>query len=109
MRKTWRATSASQIKTFKSCKRKWFRESVLGERQPPSKGALRGQAIHKELENYLLHGTPCQDGTALALCDLLPEGGSQTPFNVEVEFNWTPEGFPVPIRGFIDLALDENN
>ena len=105
----WNSTSASQIKNFQSCKRKWFRESVLGERQPPTKAALRGQEIHRQLEEYLINGSPCEDGTAQALSKLLPPAASQTPFNVEVKIEWTPEGWPVSVKGFIDLILEDEN
>lgn len=104
----WGHTSASQIKTYKSCPRKWYRESILGERQPAGPAALRGQAIHAELEKYLEHGTLPDDGTARALARMLPEGGTIPAEQIEKEFLWTPPDWEVPAKGFVDLCLPPN-
>ena len=105
----WARTSASQIKTFVSCPRKWWRESVAGERPPPSRAALRGQKIHAELERYLGEGEPVQDGTAHALTHLLPPAGTVSTDQIEVEFLFTPDGWPCPIKGFVDVAFPAHN
>lgn len=105
---SWGHTSASQIKTFRSCPRKWYRESVLGERQPAGPAALRGQAIHAELEDYLEHGTTPKDGTAQALTRMLPEGGTIPAEQIEVGFLWTPPEWKAPAKGFVDLCLPPN-
>ena len=106
MKKEFKRTSASQIKNFRSCKRKWFRESILGEKTPPSPGALKGQEIHKQVEDFLLHGVPVKDHLAGALIKMLPSTVVQEN-QVEYQFNFQPEGWKVPITGFIDVVFPE--
>lgn len=106
---TWRSTSPSQLSTFNDCRRKWWRISVNGERQPPTVSAQRGSRVHNELENYLMHAKPCVDGTAVAMTRHLAPAGSVDPALVEVGFEFTPQGWAVPIRGRIDLIELENN
>ena len=102
---SWTHTSASQLKTFRLCPRKWYRESILKERSPPTKATERGQKIHSELENYLIHGHHPEDTAARAMLSLLPSGGTVPPEQVEVEFLYMPQGWPIPIKGFVDLCL----
>jgi len=104
----WHHTSASQIKTFRSCHRKWYRESVLGEKRPAGPAALRGQAIHAELEEYLEKGTMPKDGTAQALTRMLPKGGTIPAERIEVGFLWIPPDWRAPAKGFVDLCLPPN-
>ena len=102
---SWGHASASQIKTFKSCPRKWFRESILGERPPAGPAALRGQKIHAELEDFLEHGIEPKDGTAQALAKMVPSSGLVPANQIEVGFLWTPSSWGVPAKGFVDLCL----
>jgi hypothetical protein len=102
--KKWGSTSPSQLSTFGDCKRKWWRVSVNGERQPPTAAAERGSKIHAELEAYLIKGEPLSDGTARAMAQLLPFAGHVPEHAVEVGFTWRPDGWPVPIRGRVDLV-----
>jgi hypothetical protein len=104
--KEFKRTSASQIKTFLSCKRKWYRESILGERADPGKGALLGQAIHKELEDHFIKGSPLKSPLAKALYDQVPKKNILSN-QVEVEFEFTPDQWPVPVKGYVDLVLDD--
>lgn len=48
--------SASQVKTFQRCNRKWFFEKVLGKRGPSTQAQRRGTAIHEALEVYIKTG-----------------------------------------------------
>ena len=105
----WRSTSPSQFSTFKDCKRKWWRISVNNERQPPTVSAQRGSRVHGELEEYLMHSVEPIDGTAQAMLRHLPPAGSVDPLYVEAGFSYTPDGFPVPIKGRIDLIEIEEN
>ena len=104
MSKPWRSTSPSQLSTFQDCARKWWRVSVNGERPPSTAAAERGSKIHEELENYLMHGREVSDGTARAMLSSLPPAGSVPSERVEVGFEWKPDGWPVPIRGRVDLV-----
>ena len=48
--------SASQVKTFQRCKRKWYFEKVEGKRGPSTQAQRRGTAIHDGLEQYVKTG-----------------------------------------------------
>ena len=104
----WRGTSPSQISTFKDCARKWWRISVNGERPPSSPAAERGSRVHEQIEAYLEHGTQPTDGAALAMLPNLPGAGSVAGELIEVAFAYTPPGWPVPIRGRVDLLDPEH-
>jgi hypothetical protein len=106
--KKWRGTSPSQISTFRDCARKWWRISVNGERQPSSPAAERGSRVHEQIEAYLEHGTQPTDGAALAMLPNLPEAGTVAGELIEVAFAYQPEGWPVPIRGRVDLLDPES-
>jgi RecB family exonuclease len=56
--KTFQYVSPSQISTFRSCKRQWYFQSILGIRAPQKPSAALGEAVHKQLEDYILNGTP---------------------------------------------------
>ena len=105
---SWRGTSPSQIATFRDCARKWWRISVNGERPPSSPAAERGSRVHEQIEAYLEHGTQPTDGAALAMLPNLPGAGSVAGELIEVDFAYTPPGWPVPIRGRVDLLDPEH-
>lgn len=50
--------SPSSMKTWSSCNRKWWWNKVMGVPDRGSAAAALGTAIHEELENWLLEGTP---------------------------------------------------
>lgn len=45
--------SASQLKTFDRCERKWAFEKIEGFRPPPNKSQELGTRVHKVIEDYL--------------------------------------------------------
>lgn len=49
--------SATQVATFRDCRRKWFLGYVVGYRGPQNAYAALGEHIHKVLEAYLDDGT----------------------------------------------------
>ena len=102
---TWGHASASQIKTFRRCSRKWWFEKIAGYRSPTSAAAELGKKIHSQLENYLLTGEQPESPIALAGLHHLPAPGSDVL--VEHELKYT-EGLAVPLIGFIDLIELEN-
>lgn len=103
-RRPWGATSPSQLSAFRLCARKWWRESVNGERRPSGPAAERGSLIHAQLEQYLEHGAPPDDGVARSMLRLLPGAASIPRAQIEVDFAFTPAGWPVPVRGRVDLV-----
>ena len=108
-RKTWDSTSPSQISTFRDCRRKWYRVSVLGERPPSTAAAERGTRVHEQLEQWLMNGVAPTDGTARAMMRALPKGGSVSPDLVEQGFDLTPKGWAARVRGRIDLIDPDTN
>ena len=108
-RKPWSATSPSQISTFRDCRRKWFRVSVLGERPPSTPAAERGTRVHEQLEQWLMNGIAPTDGTARAMMRALPKGGTVSPDLVEQSFDVTPPTWVARVRGRIDLIDPETN
>lgn len=75
-----------------------------GERTPSGPAAERGSAIHAELEAYLGEGVAPVDGVARSMLRALPAPGSIPRAQIEVDFSFTPEGWPVPVRGRVDLV-----
>ncbi len=55
-----RKVSASQVKDFNLCQRKWFIIHRLGERPPESDSLKDGTHLHEELEDYLVSGAILQ-------------------------------------------------
>ena len=55
--KEFKSTSASQITTFRDCKRLWFYQSIMGLPTPQRASAALGEAVHTQLEKYLDDGT----------------------------------------------------
>jgi hypothetical protein len=101
--------SASQIKTFRSCGRKWFLERTdPGERTVGAAAAL-GKQVHATIEQALLTGDVALLDTepvlneAVWIRDLIRGGGAVTADMVERPVRL--EDFAVPIIGFIDLVL----
>ena len=101
----WNHVSASQIKTYRRCSRKWWFEKIAGFRSPSSPAAELGRAIHAELETYLLGGDRPTSPIALAGMHHLPDPSSN--LLVEAELSYT-KGLAVPAIGFIDLVELDN-
>lgn len=58
--------SPSQVKTFQSCQRLWYYNSVLKQRSPQTDAQSRGTIVHAALEAYLKGGTIPADMIARA-------------------------------------------
>ena len=103
-RKAWRHASASQIKNFRRCERKWFWEKIMGFKQPTSPAMELGTAIHSELEAYEKDGTIPTNPIALAGLEYLPHPDEIDPKDVERRLNLAHHEMAVPLIGFIDLV-----
>ena len=53
----FKSTSASQITTFRDCRRMWWFQSIMGLPTPQRASAALGEAVHAQLEKYLDDGT----------------------------------------------------
>lgn len=103
--KPWKNASPSQLKTFRSCPRKWWWEKVAGISQPSTLAQEEGTRIHAMLEDYLLTGrqpTGPLGQVALAGVPYLPPPPVPRQC-VEAGFVWRRPDWPVQMLGFIDL------
>ena len=73
----WNHVSASQIKTYRRCSRKWWFEKIAGHRSPTSAAAELGRQLHAQLENYLLTGELPESPIARAGLKHLPSQGEK--------------------------------
>lgn len=98
--------SASQIKTFARCKRKWGWEYIAGHRPPPGPSAELGIRVHSILEAYLKDGVMPRSDTkegqiAAAGLSLLPPRDVGW-LAVERRIDFSHGDPPIAYRGFID-------
>lgn len=98
-------TSATGITTadpnsLGGCPRKWFYDTVMGKKAPPTKAMQAGTGLHTEIENKLLRGMSLQSPLALAGGMFIPHGGSGLHVEKPIHFA-TRDG--VQIYGHVDL------
>jgi hypothetical protein len=104
-----RSVSATQIKQFRSCGLQWYLQRVEGWEMPQSASQALGEAIHSQVERYLLDGTtPELPSVENAIRKaLVPAYGTQDSRIVEEPKDYgmglTLAG--VPVKGRIDLML----
>jgi CRISPR/Cas system-associated exonuclease Cas4 (RecB family) len=102
----WSHASASQIKTFTRCERKWWFEKIAGYTSPPSAAATLGRDLHAELEDYFLTGKELESPILKVGFDALPPRDAN--LLVEENIRLTEPGMAAPIVGVIDLVeLDD--
>ncbi len=107
------SVSASQVKTFKLCPRKWWYDKVAKlPRGPKGKGATESTESHDRMEIYLKTGGDCRNGYERHGDEMIApyawsfpwKGG---PMKVEEAINepylFTPEG--VRFSGFYDAYV----
>lgn len=101
--------SASQVSTFRDCRRKWAFKTIDKIEAPPNKYAEMGSRIHKKLETYLttgLLGDPLTDDDfkiILPGIKYLPRVGTAT---VE-EYIKIPTDYG-PFIGYIDAQFTDD-
>ena len=99
--------SASQLKTFRSCPRKWYFEKICKLPRPVSDSAELGRAVHKVLEDYLRDkaplGTGPLDKIASQNVEHLP---THAKIGVEVALHkdLPIKDAPLDVVGFIDVV-----
>jgi hypothetical protein len=99
--KTFQYVSPSQISTFRTCHRQWYFQSILGIRAPQKPSAALGEAVHKQLEDYILKGTPPDKNVeagkiASKGLSFLPPAGE---CDVEMNIGEHPAGKALQIEG----------
>lgn len=94
--------SATTVKTFQACKRKWAWVALEGLGGPPTPAMQLGTRVHRQLELYLRDGTPFDMRTregeiAFSGLHLLPAPRTmivEKPFSVRIDgipFSGTPD------------------
>ena len=59
----FKSFSASQIATYRDCRRSWWFQSIMGLPTPQRASAALGEAVHTQLEKYLEDGTLPDEST----------------------------------------------
>ena len=99
----WRF-SASQLKTYHDCPRKWFFAKVLGYPEPTSPAAELGRKLHAEVEAYFVDGVVPETLEARLLLEGLPERRDDLVVEGQATIHVYPGRNDGPrFTGFIDL------
>lgn len=106
--KAWKV-SASQIKTFRDCPRKWGFQKLDGLQDPPGKAAQFGSEVHAVLEHLLQPGAgEVPEKFSTRAIRLASKGLHLYPDKVDkVEEKFTLEVDGVVLTGFIDAQWFE--
>jgi RecB family exonuclease len=122
----FKSFSASQVSTFRTCKRQWWFQSIMGLPTPQRASAKLGEAVHLQLEKYLEDGTLPDESTEAGRIAKTGIPHAPTPGEVWVEVSMSdrkkrdsdpmdtgdvplPGNMPrlhvagLPVNGFIDV------
>ena len=105
--KTFHTASASQVKTWRGCNRKWWYDKILGLGQPTTAAMDFGTKVHAQLEDYV--NGKIEVGQmmpeAIELLQYLPQN-----HHLITEQKLTipkGDGWPVQVTGLIDLLAQD--
>jgi hypothetical protein len=104
---TLRSVSATQIKQHRSCALQWYLQRVEGWTMPQSASQALGEAIHLEVEQYLLDGkapTLPSVENAMKKGYVPPTGGSYLVEEPK-DYGMRMLAAGVPVKGRIDLLV----
>ena len=104
---TLRSVSATQIKQHRSCALQWYLQRVEGWQMPQSPSQALGEAIHKQVEDYLLAGTnPDLPSVENAIKKgLVPPTGGAYLVEEPKDYGMALKCADVPVKGRIDLLI----
>ncbi len=104
---TLRSVSATQIKQHRSCALQWYLQRVEGWTMPQSPSQALGEAIHLQVEQYLLEGrTPELPSVANAITKgLVPPTGGAYLVEEPKDYGMRLLCADVPVKGRIDLLI----
>jgi CRISPR/Cas system-associated exonuclease Cas4 (RecB family) len=99
--------SASQIKTYLDCPRKWYLQKIVGLPSPSSASTELGKDIHSIIEAYFRDGLDIPDTEIGAIAkrglEYLPSRDEDLAIELGIHEALPIKDSPVPIMGFIDL------
>ena len=104
---TLRSVSATQIKQHRSCPLQWHLQRVEGWQMPQSPSQALGEAIHKQVEDYLLEGkTPDLPSVDNAIKKgLVPPTGGAYLVEEPKDYGMRMLCADIPVKGRIDLLV----
>ncbi len=104
---TLRSVSATQIKQHRSCALQWYLQRVEGWTMPQSPSQALGEAIHKQVEDYLLEGkNPDLPSVENAIRKaLVPPTGGTYLVEEPKDYGMVIRCADVPVKGRIDLLI----
>jgi hypothetical protein len=104
---TLRSVSATQIKQHRSCALQWYLQRVEGWTMPQSASQALGEAIHKQVEDYLLDGkAPTLPSVETAIAKgLVPPTGGAYLVEEPKDYGMRMLCADVPVKGRIDLLI----
>ncbi len=99
--------SASQIKTFKDCPRKWYYQKILGIPTPSTASTDLGKQVHSIIEAYFKDLTEIPKSLIGEIANkglpFLPAPSKSIEIEVGIHESMPIKNTPVPIMGFIDM------
>ena len=104
---TLRSVSATQIKQHRSCALQWYLQRVEGWTMPQSASQALGEAIHLEVEQYLLEGkAPTLPSVENAMKKgYVPPTGGAYLVEEPKDYGMRMLAAGVPVKGRIDLLV----
>lgn len=105
--------SASSIKLFESCEKRWFYRYILGHKDKGTPAMELGSAVHEKLENYLEKGelpdvTSIEGEIASTGLKYLPKPG-EGELGIETSLDEIPiADLPKKFKGFIDCWIKDD-
>ncbi len=104
---TLRSVSATQIKQHRSCALQWYLQRVEGWTMPQSPSQALGEAIHKQVEDYLLEGkNPDLPSVENAMKKgYVPLTGGAYLVEEPKDYGMRMLAAGVPVKGRIDLLV----
>jgi hypothetical protein len=104
---TLRSVSATQIKQHRSCALQWYLQRVEGWQMPQSPSQALGEAIHLQVEQYLLDGKqPDLPSVENAIKKgLVPPTGGAYLVEEPKDYAMVIRCADVPVKGRIDLLI----
>ena len=100
--------SATSIKLFKNCQRRWYERYILGKKEESTKAMTRGNAVHRQLEEYLEKGVVPDESIAGQIANAglehLPSPDPEHQVEQSLEDYKVPN-VAIKFKGFIDLLL----